>query len=155
MSLLTLIHINMSTSCVLTQVIFWKACWWDITGITSVLPRRHNLLAYSLLLWIFSSFPSPPYIEELSDKAPQNSYRSLKKKKVKTNTDIRSPLLSYLSGLSKDLWYYRLLLLPMVVFEVKSCLPIAEDYIHFTQSTQKLQRRIFPGNLFPEDKLSW
>lgn len=116
MSLLTLIHINMFTSCVLTQVIFRKPCWWDITGITSVIPGRHNLLAYSLLLWIFPSLQSSPYIEELSDNAPQKSYRSSKEKR-KTNTDIRSRLLTYLSWLPKGLWFYRLFLLPVVVFQ--------------------------------------
>lgn len=35
------------------QFILGWSCWWDITGRASVVSRRHNLTAKSLISWLF------------------------------------------------------------------------------------------------------
>ena len=51
------IHFDMFVGVILTQPLLRQPCGKTIMGVTSDIPRRDNLTANSLILWLLWSFP--------------------------------------------------------------------------------------------------
>jgi hypothetical protein len=55
---LSLVHIRMSTTIALDQLLLRQSCWWDFTDVASHITRRHNSTANDLIHGLLQSFRS-------------------------------------------------------------------------------------------------